>query len=623
MPLPVELAEVRDFLARHEPFDVLPARVLDGLPARMTLRYARRGTHLLERGRDNHHLLVLRSGAADVRDAQGSLLARGGEGACFGATTLTEGNPSTFDVTTIEDSLVLALPAEDFYRLCADHPEVDEFFDALRRSRMSGAVASLQLSTTGSAILKTRVRDLLSRDPVTVDTTTSVRRAAQVMSEEGCSSLLVMDGDRLAGILTDRDLRTRVLAAGVDPEVPVTDVMTPDPVTGSLEALASEVLLEMVGRHIHHLPIVDAGERPVGLVTTTDLLRLEQGNPVYLAGDVAKQPDVAGVAAVSGRLPRVVQSLVEQDASADDIGRVVTAVGDAVERRLIALAEADLGPPPVPYCWVTLGSRARLEQALSADQDTAIIVDDAMGPADAAWFEALATRVTDGLVDCGWRRCPGGVMATNPRWRRPLAQWRHEFTTWLGEPVPDAVLGASIFFDMRPVHGDVTLFQRLQRHVLTASPSSRLFLAHLAKQATANEPPLGFFRGLVLQKGGEHRDTLDIKRGGIGAVVELARVLALSAGSPAVNTRARIEVAREAGMLGAERADDLRDAFEFISYVRLRHQAAQLRHGEEPDSFVAPRDLSSFDKRHLREAFAIVRAAQSALASRYPMPYIS
>jgi CBS domain-containing protein len=379
----------------------------------------------------------------------------------------------------------------------------------------------------------------------------------------------------------------------------------------------------MVGRHIHHLPIVDVEGRPVGLVTTTDLLRLEQGNPVYLAGDVAKQADVAGVAAVSGRLARVVQSLVEQDASADDIGRVVTAVGDAVERRLIALAEGELGPSPVPYCWVTLGSRARLEQALSADQDTAIIVDDAMGPGDAAWFEALAARVTDGLVTCGWRRCPGGVMATNPRWRRPLAQWRREFTTWLSEPVPDAVLGASIFFDMRPVHGDTTLFHRLQRHVLTASPSSRVFLAHLAKQATANEPPLGFFRGLVLQKGGEHRDTLDIKRGGIGAVVELTRVLALSVGSPAVNTRARIEVARQAGILGAERADDLRDAFEFISYVRLRHQAAQLRRGEEPDSFVAPRDLSSFDKRHLREAFAIVRAAQAALANRYPMAYIS
>ncbi|MFL6175703.1 MAG: DUF294 nucleotidyltransferase-like domain-containing protein [Ornithinibacter sp.] len=623
MGLDVELSEVRDFLAHHEPFDVLPDAVLDTLPARMSVEYFRRGSRLIERGRDNSHLYVLRSGAAEVHDAQGSLVDRGGEGSCFGSITLTQGNPSTFDVTAIEDSLALLLPAEDFSRLCTDHPEVDAFFDAQRASRMSGAVAALQLSSTGSAILKTRVRDLVGREPVAVATGSTVREAAQVMSQHRVSSLLVMDGERLAGILTDRDLRTRVLAAGVDPAVAVTTVMTADPVTGAVDALAFEVLLEMVGRHIHHLPIVDGTGLPVGIVTTTDLLRLEQANPVYLAGDIAKQPDVAGVATVANRLPQMVQALVEQDASADDIGRVVTAVGDAVERRVISLAEADLGPPPVPYCWVALGSRARLEQALAADQDNAILVDDALRPEHAPWFEALAARVTDDLATCGYPRCPGDVMATNPRWRQPLSQWRQEFSSWLHQPVPDAILGASIFFDMRPVHGDVGLFAQLQRHVLAASPAAKVFLAHLAKNATANEPPLGFFRGFVLEKAGDHKDTLDIKRGGIGAVVELARAHALSVGSPAVNTQARIEAAREAGILGDERADDLRDAFEFISYVRLRHQAAQVRRGEPTDNFVSPDELSSFDKRHLREAFAIVRAAQSALSHRYPMQYIS
>ena len=185
------------------------------------------------------------------------------------------------------------------------------------------------------------------------------------------------------------------------------------------------------------------------------------------------------------------------------------------------------------------------------------------------------------------------------------------------------MLGASIFFDMRPVHGDPSLHARLQQHVLSGSPRSLVFLAHLAKQAALNEPPLGFFRGFVLQKEGEHLGALDIKRGGVGAVVELARVHSLSVGSPAVNTQARIEAVREAGVLGDERADDLRDAFEFISYVRLRHQAAQVRAGLPVDNYVAPDTLSSFDKRHLREAFAIVRSAQSALAHRYPMQYIS
>lgn len=623
MALDVELTETRDFLARHEPFDALPGGVLDRLPGRMTVQYFRRGTRLIEKGRDNHHLFVLRSGAADVHDPQGTLVDRGGEGACFGSITLTEGNPSTFEVTALEDCLALVLPAEDFHRLSAEHRDFASFFDAQRASRMSGAVASVQLSSTGGAILKTRVRDLITRSPIGVDAQVSVRDAARLMSVERVSALLVMRSGKLAGIVTDRDLRNRVLAADLDPGIDVSEVMTTDPVTGSVDDLAFEVLLEMVGRHIHHLPILDAHDQPVGLVTTTDLLRLEESNPVYLAGDIAKQVDVAGVARASSRLPQVVLSLVEQDASADDIGRVVTAVGDAVERRLLALAESDLGPPPVPYCWVSLGSRARLEQALAADQDTAMIIDDAMLPEHEAWFEALAQRVTADLVACGYPRCTGDVMATNSRWRQPLSQWRRQFTTWLSEPVPDAILGASIFFDMRPVHGDATLHARLQQHVLTASPHARVFLAHLAKQATANEPPLGFFRGFVLEKAGSHQHTLDIKRGGIGAVVELARVYALSMGSPAVNTRARLEAAHAAGILGDDRAADLRDAFEFISYVRLRHQGAQVRQALPPDNHVAPDDLSSFDKRHLREAFAIVRQAQTALAHRYPTHYIS
>ena len=363
----------------------------------MTVEYFRRGSKLIARGRDNHHLYILRSGAAEVHDDQGSLVARGGAGSCYGSITITQGNPSTYDVTAIEDCLVLALPAAEFRLLCAEHRHMADFFDAQRASRMRGAVESLQLSSSGSAILKTHVRDLVTREPVAVTTGATVREAAQVMAAQGVSALLVMDGERLAGILTDRDLRTRVLATAMDPGVAVSEVMTHEPVTADRDALAFEVLLEMVARHIHHLPVVDAQDRPVGLVTTTDLLRLEQANPVYLAGDIAKQDDVEGVALVSGRLPRVVQSLVEQDASADDIGRVVTAVGDAVERRLIALAEADLGPPPAPYCWVALGSRARLEQALAADQDNAILIDDSVREEQLGWFEAFARRVTEDL----------------------------------------------------------------------------------------------------------------------------------------------------------------------------------------------------------------------------------
>ncbi|HPF75249.1 MAG TPA: putative nucleotidyltransferase substrate binding domain-containing protein [Phycicoccus elongatus] len=621
MALDVELAEIRDFLARHAPFDTLPPDVLAELPRRMTVEYYRRGRTIITRSKDNHSLFVLRSGAVDIHDDQGTLVDRGEAGDVFGSITLVLGNPSTFDVTAIEDCLVYVLPEAEFRALTAAHPDVAHFFDEQRAHRMRGAVAKLQDSGSTSAMLKTGVRDLITRAPITIAQGATITEAARTMKEHGASSLLVMDGEALAGIVTDRDLRNRVLAVGLGADRPVQEVMTAGPVVGDADALAFEVLLEMVGRNIHHLPILEH-DRPIGVVTTTDLMRMVQASPVYVVGDIQKQSDVEGVATVSARLPAVVEALVGQDASADDIGRVVTAIGDAVERRLITLAEAELGGPPVPYTWVALGSRARLEQALAADQDNAIIISDEATDADLAWFEELARRVSAGLVECGYPTCPGDVMATNPRWRLRLQDWRQEFATWLTQPVPDAILQASIFFDMRPVHGDSGLFPELHHGILARAPQSRLFLAHLAKAATLNEPPLGFFRGFVLAKEGEHADTLDIKRGGIGAVVELARVHALALGSPAVNTVARLQAAIAGGIMSEEKGADLTDAFEFISYVRLRHQAAQVREGRPVDNHVNPDQLSSFDKRHLREAFAIVRSAQSAMASRYPTTFM-
>lgn len=614
MSLEVELAEVREFLAEHAPFSALSLEDLTWLVGRLTVRYFRRGSAIMAPGQDNNSLYAVRSGAVEIRDRAGVLVDRGSDGMCFGATTLLGGNPSQFSATAIEDSLTLVMDAATFARLGEQSAEFAEFFDVQRSARMGAAIASQQLSHQGSAILKTRTAELATRAPVGVPLTATIREGAVTMAEHGVSALLVMDGPRLAGLVTDRDLRTRVLAAGVDPAEPITRIMTANPLVAPPDGMAVDLLLDMVGRNIHHLPIVADGV-PMGMVTATDLMRLERDNPVYLAGDVAKQPDAAGVAGAAARLPAVVSSLVAQDASAADIGRIVTSIGDAVDRRLLALAHERLGPAPVPYCWVTLGSRARREQALAADQDNALIIADEAGPAEVAWFEGFAELMVGWLAEAGYPRCAGDVMATNPRWRVRLADWRTTFRGWLQEPEPDAVLGASIFFDMRPVAGDSRLYDALVAEVRALAPESRRFLAHLSRSAVLNEPPLGFFRGFVLAREGDHKDTLDIKRGGVGAVVDLARVYALAIGSTAVSTDARLAAAIQAGAIAPERGADLRDAFEFISYVRFRHQAAAVQDGRVPDNRLSPAELSAFDKRHLREAFAIVRSAQSTLAT--------
>ena len=611
----VELAEVRDFLAAHPPFDSLPGEVLDDLPSRCTLRYARRGSLVLRAGLTNDRLFVVRSGAVDITDGH-RLVDRVGAGGSFGMSALIEHAPTRYDVTAREDTLLITIPQEDVDQLISAHPAVAVHFAATHHDRIRTALGQLQQPERGSAVFRTSVRELLRVPPVMAPPGTTITQAAQAMADAGVSSLLVMDGDHLVGILTDRDLRRRVLAAGVPPDRPVSEVMTPDPVTVRASALALEVMLEMTGRNIHHLPVLDEAGRVVGLVTTTDLVRLERSSPVYLVTDLARQTDVDGVVRLAHRIPRIVDQLVGEDASAQDIGRVTAALTDAVTVRLIQLAEAELGGPPASYAWVALGSAAREEQALGGDQDNALVLADDADPSD-PWWGKFAERVVSGLEACGRERCPGDIMASNPRWRMTARGWRAQFAQWSHEPQPEAVLWAAIFYDMRPVHGDTVLVDQLRAEVVALGSRSELLLAYLSGQAARVRQPIGFFRGFVLEDAGEHRDTLDIKRG-IAAIVQIARVNALRAGSLALATSERLAAARARGVLSPEAATDLSDAFELLSYLRLRHQAAQARQGIPPDNHLDPARLGSLDRRHLRDAFQIVRTAQHWLSTRLP-----
>lgn len=618
-----EISAVRDFLAEHAPFRDLPPGALSGLSRSLSVRYVRRGTRIRSVGQPGEAMYVLRSGAVDITDPEGTLVERSDPGTSFGMSAIVERAPSRYDFTAIEDSLLLVVPAAVFERTSREHEGFAAFYTQAHTARLRRAVGALHATTRGGAVLKTSVTDLIRRQPVAIGPAASIRDAARLMADEHVSSVLVLQGGRLVGILTDRDLRTRVLAVGRDPGDPVSTVMTPDPTTVGEEVLAFEVLMEMVRRTIHHLPVLDRAGRVLGLVSGTDLMRLEHNNPVYLVADIAAAADQAALTGYARRVPVILQQLVAEDATADDIGRVVTALGDALETRLLVLAEQELGPPPVPYCWVVLGSQARQEQGLSSDQDNALVLSDDATREDDRYFLDLAQRVRSGLEACGYAECPGDVMATNPRWRAPARTWRRHFATWLDTPQPQAVLNGAIFFDMRPLHGDPRLVAGLRGDVLARTADSALFLAYLASHAVGQRPPVGFFRGFTLEKQGEHRDTLDLKRGGVATVVDLARVHALRHGIPEVNSRARLTEAALAGSLTASMAAEVRDALEFLAYVRLRHQGHQVRAGRAPDNFVDPADLTDFDRRHLRDAFRIVRSAQQALAQKMALGHLT
>jgi CBS domain-containing protein len=376
-----------------------------------------------------------------------------------------------------------------------------------------------------------------------------------------------------------------------------------------------EALLTMTRLGVHHLPVVDRG-RVLGVVTTTDLVRHQGASTVYLGGAVRRSGSIDELVQATTRLPEMQVQMVAAGATPRHLGQAVGAVVDALTRRLLQLAEAELGPPPCPYAWLAFGSQARHEQSVLTDQDNGLLIADE-GAGQDAWFERLARFVNDGLHACGFARCPGDVMASNPTWRQPLRGWRQHFDGWIERPESKALMHASIFFDLRAAAGDESLALRLQTHFLSKLRGNEVFLALLTANAIRHVPPLGFFRGFVLVRGDEHADTLDLKRGGMMPIVELARIHALAAGSTALGTVERLREAAERHTLSGGGAEDLEDALAFVSTLRARHQADQIKRGLPPDNHVRPGELSPLERSQLKDAFAVVRRQQEALAQVY------
>jgi len=310
--------------------------------------------------------------------------------------------------------------------------------------------------------------------------------------------------------------------------------------------------------------------------------------------------------------------MVNEDANSHMVGRAMSEIGRSFKQRLLELAEEKFGPPPVPYCFLALGSMARDEQLIVTDQDNAIILDNSYRQSQhGGYFAKLAEYVCDGLADCGYRYCSGNIMATNPEFRKTRSQWEDCFADWIDNPNPQALLNCSIFFDLAGVYGRVKWAEQLNAFILRRARKNNRFLACLARNALNRKPPLGFFRDFVMEKDGRHNNSINLKRRGTAPLADLIRVHALAIGSQSQNSFQRLEEIIEAGILPKSKGEDLRHAMELISLVRLRHQALDIESEIEPDNNIEPENMSDFERRNLKDAFLVLSNAQSFLKYRY------
>jgi CBS domain-containing protein len=469
-----------------------------------------------------------------------------------------------------------------------------------------------------------RVREFITRPPMTAGPMTPVRDLARRMATASIGSTVIVGDDGApVGIVTDRDLRGKVVAEGRDAAATRSaDVMSTPLVTVGPGTYGFEALLEMTRRGIHHLVVVDAG-RLLGVVSSNDFLRLQATHPVMVAREIGLAASVDDLARLGARITALVRRLVDEGGTPYDVGRIVAELNDRMVERVLELAtgpDAPAGPPPVPFCWLAFGSEARREQTLRTDQDNGLAYTDPP-PADAAavqaYFARLATEVNGALVRIGFPECPGRIMASNPEWCQPVGVWTRRFRDWIQESGPAEMLQACIFFDLRPVGGAPTLGSTLRAVIQMEAPGSRRLLGLLARDVVDRPVSLTVFGNLRVARSDPHRGTVDLKGGGGLQLVGAARVHALALALEETNTVDRFRAAATREVYGEAECREITDAHHLLQRLRLVHQLGCLERCEPADNRINPGRLSRAEMVLLRDALRTVTHVQAGLRERY------
>jgi len=599
------MGEIAAFLRRYAPFDALPDGELEEAEAAVLERtYAEGDLVLIEDGTPARHLYVVRTGSVElVHEEEVIDVLEPGE--AFGHPSLLSGMAPAFDVRAREATVCLLLDAAVARRLLGS-PSGVEFVASSLRERLvrTGHVAHAQADQRTA-----HLGALVHRPAVECLPETTAGNAARLMAEADVSCLLVRLPDGF-GIVTDSDLRRKLIARDRSYDTPVRELMVAPALTFRPERLAVDAMIDMLDAGIHHLPIVEAGGLPVGVVTATDLMYLESRTPFALRRSIAHAATVAEVVEAASHLPQVVVSLTRAGVVATDIGRVLALQSDTATTRLIDLALAERGTAPSAWAWLALGSTARREASLASDQDNAL----AYAGEDDDWYAPLAADVNDGLARCGFGADNAEVLARNRQWRMSDADWQRVFRDCLEQPDRSHLVRAAVAFDFRHVCGGLQIVRPLVE-IERQAPAHPDFLRRLARTATDFQPPLGFRGRLQIDVDGR----IDLKRGGVVPIANLARFHALQAGITVSDTIGRLRGAAQVGSLEGERAAALEEAFELVTRLRLEHQAGEVEAGTPPTNRIAPADLAPLTRGQLRSALRIVADAQHALARFVPL----
>ena len=620
--------QAKAFLSELTPFSFLPENVLENVIADLSMVSHPKGALLFRQGETRlAYLYILQRGSAEryyEREGRKTMLDILSEGDLYGGISmLVNDGLAVRSLEVIEESAFYILPKKRFLQLCTEYAEFSEFFtDTFGKRMMDRSYAAIIARSArppeeGVQLFQQSVGQMHNPAPIFGVADMTIQQAALKMRQEK-STYAIIPGSKShrAGIITDSDLAYKVIASGYDIHRRVDEIMSSPLRTISDQAMVFEALMKMMHYNIKHLVVVDAREQMIGMFSHRELISAQGQSPLFLLHNVSRAESLEQIIEQHQRLPRLVKALISNGAEARHINRFISTLSDAILDKVIGFVLQEMGPPPIGFAFMIMGSEGRGEQTLKTDQDNAIIFDD-VNEAETArvrpYFLELGQKSCTMLAQAGFALCRGDVMAQNPRWCQPLSVWKDYFLQWIHAAQPEDLLQASIFFDFRGGYGDMRLVNELRSHLYAAIGRWSGFLRYMTENALNFKPPLGFFRNFVVESKGEHRDALDIKSA-MMPIVDFARIYALKNGIVAANTLERLHQLFLKQVISQQEFEELEKAYSFLMQLRFVRQVTAVLDQKVPaDNFINPKRLTRIEQTMLKEIFKRIEKFQAKM----------
>ncbi len=618
---------IYDYLKGFPPFILLTKEQLLSVSKSVDVIYLENNQFLFEIGQPvANHFYVVRDGAVGLFRANNNLVDKCDEGDIFGLRALLRKGEYKLNAKAIEESIVYSISLESLEAYITANINASQFLMASFVSNTRGKnpsdddfVKTLQNSTEYTYL---QTADY-SKNPVTCRIDTSIKEAANIMTDKHVGSIIIVDNLKPIGIITDKDLRTKIATGKYQIDNTVSTIMSSPVITYPETITVAEAQIAMLKHKITHLCITKDGTNNselTGILSEHDIIVLRENNASALIKEIKRSRSAEQLKNIRQRTEKLLARYLEQDIPIDFISRLVSAINDTITQKIIEFSIAKMDDkPPAQFAWLAIGSQGRQEQLLMTDQDNALVFEDVDTEnlnTTKSYFLKLSDYINKDLETVGFELCPAQMMANNPKWCKSVSEWSQQFNSWITTPDQDNLMLCTIFFDYEHVYGDKELVSQLSESIFKSIDSHDIFLTYLGRNALQNPPPLSFFRQFLVEDNGEHKDQFDIKARAMMPLVDAARLLILSHNIKAINNT--IERYEKLTELEPQNKDTYLFCIEAYKNLLTFRTVQGLKHGDS-GRFI---DLESLDKGNrlqLKRSFKAVKEVQELIKMRFKL----